>query len=417
MPTSTADAGASCWADLPFDLLHDVSHRLHTATEYVSFHTVCKPWRDTIPPASCRPALLPWLLTLPDALGRRTACCVFSSSLAGDRRRWLLRAEHCTAASLLTNSTCVVGDPLARYAGTAPLPPFFSGDDDDELKWRAEPANHAIGTVSSDGTIVVCLFRKLVHQSTYRQIWFNVSLCLLRPGDAAAWTTVPTDLKTSSQEKGLCSVACHDGKIVLCYGKGSWCMDTARSTAVLTLAPGKYGYLFESSYVFESRGELLWAIVEARSHIQSFPTAETAAGLPGVGSRLANDLSVSVYALQEVEPGQWWWVKMDGRSFADRILFLGLPTSFAVDAAQFDMTGGCAYFVIKRSPSGWVGTGTARPCFLFKHSFRDDRSEFIEQLPPEWDHAACMWLTPRPAIAPTNRLVKRGLSLVVKASE
>jgi hypothetical protein len=37
------------WADLPLDLLRDISRRLHATTDYVRFHATCKPWRDTLP--------------------------------------------------------------------------------------------------------------------------------------------------------------------------------------------------------------------------------------------------------------------------------------------------------------------------------------------------------------------------------
>ncbi|CAO2148176.1 unnamed protein product [Urochloa humidicola] len=52
MPTTALpnDATWRPWADLPLDLLSDISRRLHAATDYASFHTACAPWRDALPP-------------------------------------------------------------------------------------------------------------------------------------------------------------------------------------------------------------------------------------------------------------------------------------------------------------------------------------------------------------------------------
>ncbi|TVU16777.1 hypothetical protein EJB05_36932, partial [Eragrostis curvula] len=80
LAAATAEAAASSrWSDLPFDLLRDISCRFHTATDYVCFHAVCKPWLDTVSPAACRPVFLPWLLMARDEFGHRTARCIFTS--------------------------------------------------------------------------------------------------------------------------------------------------------------------------------------------------------------------------------------------------------------------------------------------------------------------------------------------------
>jgi hypothetical protein len=34
------------WADLPRDLLADISDRLHDIVDFVRFHAICRPWRD-----------------------------------------------------------------------------------------------------------------------------------------------------------------------------------------------------------------------------------------------------------------------------------------------------------------------------------------------------------------------------------
>jgi hypothetical protein len=156
--------------------------------------------------------------------------------------------------------------------------------------------------------------------------------------------------------------------------------------------PSHYGKALQASYLLESRGELLLANVlanHAHSTIASF----------------VDGLSVSVHALQEAEGGKTHWVKRDGRSLADRVMFLGRPSSFAVDAARFgEISGGCAYFVIKSELYGGIWSKLAvKRCRVFKYSFLDDRSELIEQLPAEWDNDACVWLTPpQPSITSTE---------------
>lgn len=150
--------------------------------------------------------------------------------------------------------------------------------------------------------------------------------------------------------------------------------------------------MYENSFVFKRR---LVCPIRSKIRARDGHWHRTTSSVTGPVSELANDLSVSVYALREVEPGKLRWVKRDGLSFADRILFLGLPTSFAVDAERFAISDGCAYFVVRGSPSDWFGIGTVKTCFLFKYCFRNDKSELIELLPDEWDSDACMWLTPR----------------------
>ncbi|CAN6374655.1 unnamed protein product [Urochloa humidicola] len=138
--------------------------------------------------------------------------------------------------------------------------------------------------------------------------------------------------------------------------------------------PGGDQERFQSSYLVESRGELLLASVGVSIR----------AG--GRGTRRWEDAAVGV------------WVKRDGRSFlADRVLFLGRPSSFAVEAARLGMDGGWAYFLDKRRL--YQGSVVRDRCRQLKYSFRDGRSEFVEELPAQWTCMAGMWITPQPAIA------------------
>ncbi|TVU04396.1 hypothetical protein EJB05_50025, partial [Eragrostis curvula] len=126
-------------------------------------------------------------------------------------------------------------------------------------------------------------------------------------------------------------------------------------------------------------------------------------GVGTIGS-LASALSVSVYTFQDAESGEPQWVKWDGQSLADRVLFLGQPGSFAMDAAQFGMSGrGCAYFVDRSLLYGgiWSKMVVVR-CRLFRYNFHNGRSELVEQLLEDWNDTACMWLSPQPAISPTE---------------
>ncbi|WVZ80306.1 hypothetical protein U9M48_027796 [Paspalum notatum var. saurae] len=94
---------------------------------------------------------------------------------------------------------------------------------------------------------------------------------------------------------------------------------------------------------------------------------------------------------------------------ADRVMFLGRPSSFAVDAARFGMSGaGCAYFVVKSQHYGGIWSKSAlKRCRLFRYNFIDGKSELVEQLPAEWRDEACTWLTPQPSFASTEEIRER----------
>ncbi|GJN06874.1 hypothetical protein PR202_ga24644 [Eleusine coracana subsp. coracana] len=296
----------------------------------------------------------------------RKARCVFSSKDARvPHRRWVVREDDGTVASVLADSSRrVISNPFAGSAVSTRLPPFSS---DDESKWWAD---HAIVIVSSDGTIVLYLFRPV-----YKTFFLpSFSASLLPPSDAA-WTSLRKTLPIRPYEKDRFCMAYHNGKIVLCRGQEARCITATKSVVLAgkddawwAPAPRELADEPNSSYVLESQDELLWALVRVMSQQNE------------ASSRDAPE-----------------WVRKDGRSFANRILFLGQPSSFAVDAATIGMSGGEAYFVIKKRICVLSATAIER-CFLFKFSFRDDKSEFIEQLPEQWNDEDCFWLTPQPII-------------------
>ncbi|CAN6374654.1 unnamed protein product [Urochloa humidicola] len=146
-------------AYLPSDLLEDISGSLHVTADYVRFHAACKPWRYSLPPAACRPTLLPWLLSPRDAAtGHRTARCVLSSSTSTtevhDRdKTWVIRAEDGVAYWLVpgeeSSGAAGLVDPLTGSRAGTVLPPF-----PDEIAW-VNHADAAAGGISGDGTILL----------------------------------------------------------------------------------------------------------------------------------------------------------------------------------------------------------------------------------------------------------------------
>ena len=214
---------------------------------------------------------------------------------------------------------------------------------------------------------------------------------LLRPGDTK-WTLVERTLEYQIPKRhgGLCATY-HGGKILV-MEDSHWRVVTPGgpvSGDVLVRMPGS-NYPSHSNYVFESHGELLWVSVHAW-------IGYTYGEEEGTSSR-HRTFSVYVHALEEEAsaPNKTRWVRKDGRSLADRVLFLGSPNSFAIDASLLGGHGGCAYFVYynhrKALPRELFG--------VFRYNLVDHKTQFLERLPPGWDNEKCTWLVPQPAIAP-----------------
>lgn len=146
----------------------------------------------------------------------------------------------------------------------------------------------------------------------------------------------------------------------------------------------KYGY------GLETRGELLWVSVHVRKDYEHRGSNV---------SDLVSALSMSVHVLKEEMPsGKMRWVRKDKGSLAGRVLFLGSPNSFAVDASQLGgdaVSGGCAFFVHDSYP--WL-----EPCCVFWYSLIDDKAKFVEQLPKGRHNEKCTWLFPQPTISQIN---------------
>ncbi|CAO2145941.1 unnamed protein product [Urochloa humidicola] len=419
MPAASAALPWPRWHDLPSDLLRDISGRLLAVADYIRFHAVCKPWRYSVPPAERRPTFPPWLLAPPDdpaAAGHQKTHRVFSYS-RNSGSTWVIRAADGVAYLLVAAAgnqpSGILIDPLTGSNIAATLPPF-----PDEIAAWVNRADATAGVISGDGTIVLYAFCPPALDSNGRsQVTyitaarnnriFNVAL--LRPGDSAAgWTPVDSAMCVSSPPWDMesCSVAYNNGWIIVCCGRTFLRIRPAQLHEAHTTFSGCERWIYwsmldleeqvQSSYLVESHGELLLACVEIdNSYWKSWDCI-------GDIIDLVKALSVSVYVLQQEEQGVRGtprWVKRDGRSFlTERVLFLGRPSSFAVDAAQLGMNGGCAYFLDKRQLYYQANMGR-NWCRLLKYSFSDGRSEFVEEQPAEWTCKAGMWITPQPVIA------------------
>nr|CAB3489455.1 unnamed protein product [Digitaria exilis] len=419
MPTATAESATPNWADLPFDLVGNISSRLHAATDYVRFHATCLPWRDTLPPATCRPAFLPWILSPRDATtGHRKARCVFSAKssrraaatteiLVRDRR-WVIGADGGASACLINTTrpqSSIAVDPLTGSAASIPLPRC---EDETMKTW----GKRAIGVVSGDGTIIFYAYGPVTNEYGHS---FHVAL--LRPGDAA-WTFVQRgDVYMPSESWRCCCVAYRRGRILMCHDRWWWLLRLETEPGMWHRRegwePDEPCKVSVSNYLVESQGEILWAFVQVNAEYY-----HRKVWIQGVGllEDLTDALSVSVYMLKEDEGREPEWVKKDGLSLVDRVLFLGRPRSFAMDASQFGFSSGCAYFVVRSEVYGGIWSKSAvKRCRLFRYSFHDGKSEFIEQLPDDWNHNDCMWLTPQPALATTEEIRGRVEALNPKA--
>jgi hypothetical protein len=410
MPTSSPP-----WPDLPLDLLLGIADRLHVPTDYVRFHAVCKPWRDAIPPAHCRPAFLPWLVAPRDAAGHCKVRCVFSSKSSSPHRtagsevrvldrRWVISTDDGTATCwLLTPSTaaqsaCAAVDPLTWSAAAMPVPRF----PDVVKRWEES----AVGLCYGDGTTVLYAYG-LIHGWYLIANGFDVAI--RQPGDDAEWRLVRRNsIHVHDDDRRRCCLAYHDGKIVLCVEdkrliEPATPADASIDNHAWRSRPSELGKVSLSSHLVESRGELLWAFVQLDRCYYIDRRGDV-----GTINDLASSPSVSVYALAEKEEGgeEVEWVKRDGWSMADRVMFLGRPAgSFAVDAARFGMSDGrgCAYFVDRGEVYGglWSKSLVTRSR-VFKYSFLEDTTELLEQLPEEWTDVGCTWITPQISIAPTE---------------
>ncbi|CAL5090249.1 unnamed protein product [Urochloa decumbens] len=310
------------------------------------------------------PPFLPWLLTpgghdLPWMARLRS---IFSSKTTwrapgtSSRRRvkWLASADGVGAWLLIITGGVVrrSGDagrspspspprlvnPLTGAAATLPPLP-------EEIERRIY-IERATGVVAADGAVV------LYDIGFYFESTSCILAAVLRPGDAA-WTEAKTVLTPHTGLDHRCAAAyLHgDGEVILSdlyqsstvklrVAGGSGGDDDAGvvrelRTTPAEITPDQRAQRPRRVYTFESRGEVLEVVV-------AVPEAADVGGGPG-DDLAAGDLSVWVYAMEEAAGdgrSSVRWVNRDARGLlGDRVLFLGSPTSFAVDAARFDGAG------------------------------------------------------------------------------
>jgi hypothetical protein len=210
------------WADLPLDLLADVSGRLHDVADFVRFHAICRPWRDlqlhsptvgrTFPPWLLRSYKGLILLSVVNFGGDATSSSYRhdcndiilakppGASSTGDTN-WVTSADG-TAAWIFTWSP-VPGLIDLLTGAVTPLPLFPC---DDEIR-RLMKNPH--GVVYSDGTLMLYSF--VPEAADMRVSVFTAAI--LRAGGDVAWMYGTKRLVMPTNR--YLSVAYHDGKMVL----------------------------------------------------------------------------------------------------------------------------------------------------------------------------------------------------------
>uniref|UniRef100_A0ACD5XJ16 Uncharacterized protein n=1 Tax=Avena sativa TaxID=4498 RepID=A0ACD5XJ16_AVESA len=261
-------------------------------------------------------------------------------------------------------------DPLTGVVTL--LPPFPK--EKDCRRWEGSTSGIVY---SDDGTVLLRSLSR--HRNTTK---FRAAVLL--PG-ATAWKVV---------DRTLVVVGSHElDDIYSYYYRGK-----IRITAPRGLFPAPdLHYKFMQSYMLESHGELL--CVSVYISLLHY-TEDSGSGVAG----LLRALSVTVHVMLEEEespPGVMLWARKDCKSLADSVLFLGWPTSFAMDASRLHSdaaSGGCAYFVYHD-----VDVMSNKACHvLIRYNLIDNKAKFVERLPEAWNNDMFMWLFPQPSIAPTK---------------
>ncbi|KAM0839842.1 hypothetical protein ACQ4PT_060071 [Festuca glaucescens] len=316
------------WPDLLPDLLRDISGRLHHAVDFVRFHAVdfvrfhpvCRPWRDSYDAmmTGTTQSFLPWLLApnMKNHDALRLTCVFSKTSYSAPP---LPARPHWVATADSGHPYASLHNPLTGV--TTHVPPVPEGKEM-WLSYRCPEGVHY-----RDGTILVYMYN--THTTSYDDLdddddTTKFRAALMRPGDTA-WTVVERNLGA-----------------------------------------------LRSGHVLESRGELLWLSIH-EPNLQD-----------GCGDNifdLLQTLVLLVYGIQEV-PGSdkiQWVRKKDGKSLADRIIFLGWPYSFALDASQLGVDGGYAYFVHSGGDAGLYQWSA-----VFRYNLIHNKAEFVQWLTQGW---------------------------------
>ncbi|KAM0917199.1 hypothetical protein ACQ4PT_009635 [Festuca glaucescens] len=277
------------WSDLPPDLLCEIAGRLHVATDFVTFHAVCSPWRssrDLLSGTTTVPQLLPWFHALTEEHGQSSPfkfSCIFSKStyrvLPRRRRNWVCSADGATVGYLtIKQLRPTLHDPIT--GAVTDLPRFR------HYPWEENPC----GIVYRDGSTFLYDISRDANCCTIR---FRAAV--LCPGDAE-WTLVERTFETNGSETEFCA-AYRRGMFLVSAESSLWHVVTPDdSFEVLVprpcMDPGEPDSPERSNYILESVGELLWASAQLVPGIKAF--------------------FVSVHALEEATvPEEVRWVEKE----------------------------------------------------------------------------------------------------------
>ncbi|CAM0948415.1 unnamed protein product [Alopecurus aequalis] len=378
------------WSDLLPDLLLGISGRLNHAVDFVRFHAVCRPWRDSTATATTR-YFLPWLLApnMKNCDALRLTCVFSKTSYSAPplpkRPHWVANADG-TAVQYLSGSPFTsLRDPLTGVTSTL-VPPVPKAND----RWF-----HCIcpqGVLYRDGTILLYNKHHNAHGGDGLTTRFRAAI--RRPGDTA-WTVVERTLE--GHKYGKFCVAYHGGNILVSVQASQWHMvmldeDVSRDHLIPSpsMPTDNEDYYYKSGHVLESHGEMLWASI----HVPNMQDGRR----ENISGQLQT-LSLSVHALEEEVSmaEKVGWVRKDGKSLADRVFFLGWSNSFSVDAATLGIDGGYAYFVHSDgevSSYDWAA--------VIRYNLIDNKAELVEWLPQGWCYDNYAWILPHPTIAPIH---------------
>uniref|UniRef100_R7WCD7 28 kDa ribonucleoprotein, chloroplastic n=1 Tax=Aegilops tauschii TaxID=37682 RepID=R7WCD7_AEGTA len=289
-------------------------------------------------------------------------------------------------------------DPLTGAAAHLPLFPQSLG------LWGEEIDPH--GLIYGDGaTLLYSISIAGAHVVGPRPT-ARFTAALLRPGDAE-WTILERTLEHeyehrfrtwSPRQPVLSSVTYHDGKILaVMEADQHWRLVTPNSniardelvqsqgTPVVQLWFGKSTCYYTYNHILESRGEILWVSINSPEYDK------------------VSVLALEEPLLSELSPlEKMRWVRKDGRSLADRVLFLGTRHSFVVDAGRVPNShGGCAYFVYQNENVFKYGKRA-----VFRCNLMNGKTELVQRLPRCWDYKMCLWFNPESVITPPQEITE-----------
>ncbi|XBI94643.1 hypothetical protein VPH35_031241 [Triticum aestivum] len=344
------------WADLPPELLLDISGRLHEPADFVRFHAVCMSWHGAgllhSPPM--QPMFRPWLLMPCDGiilhsvstLGACRPRAYPPGASSADERKWVASIDG-TAAWFFTWNT----EPKLANLLTGDITKLPENVDDKTKQLWKDPRGNPRGIIYGDGTVFLYTYSRKQHTMI-------LMAATMPPGDAT-WRIT---LKKLDVPRGrLLDVACHNSKIYV--------RACDKLVPRLNAISGR-DYLISASVLHEHGWQ-----------VNDYPPS--------------GPLLMKLEAPEETNgDGKLRWVEREGRSLSDRVLFLGSPASFSVDATELGMDGRCAYFVLGAC--------------VFRYNFINGEAKLLEWLRHgSGADGVNLWLRPQPTIAPIQDIRER----------